>query len=789
MKLSRSFLDSVIDTKGLSNEEIATLMTKVGNEYEAIDGICHATNLVVGKVLECFPHPDSDHLHVCKVDTGDGVRQIVCGAPNVKEGIKVVVALPSAKLPGGEIKSGVIRGEESNGMLCSLAELGLDSKYVTEEDKKGIHILSDDYLVGTDAIEALGFDDTTIDFELTSNRSDLLSVLGMGYEVGAIIGSEVKIPSLDVKSEKEDVNSYVNVDVKTSKCPLYLARVVKDVIIGESPNFIKKRLMASGIRPINNVVDISNYVMLLYGQPLHFFDYDKLGNKIVVRCAKDGEKITTLDKEERILDHDDIVISKGDEAVCLAGVMGGYNTEIDENTKNIVIEAAIFDPLSIRKTAKKTLSSESSLRFERKIDYNRTYMAIDMAVKMLSEYACGTVIKGTVVHDKIDKKENVINLDIKKVSNVLGLELSKEEILDVFKRLDFKASLEKDKIKVIVPSRRLDIAIEEDLIEEIGRIHGIDNIKGKLPSFISVPGKREYLYQKEREIKDILVNKGLHEVITYTLTDKERFDSFNYENKDYYEVLKPISLDRYILRGSLIPSLIDVCLYNNSYSNKDINIFEISNTYTKDGEDTKLSILISGNFFENKLYQTSLKSNFYVLKGIIVDLLNYFGYKGRVLFDTENIFSSFHPYSSANILIDRKEVGVIGKIHPKFKLDAYVCEISLKKLFNNKVKPLKNKEISKYPEIKKDVAFIIDNDISSSLIVDVIKKSGTNYLKEVSEFDIYYDKSLGDNKKSIAYSLTFNSNDRTLEDQEVDKIFRNIIDNVCKKFNAVLRDK
>ena len=300
MKLSRNFLDEYVDTKGISNKELADMMTKVGNEYESISEIASATNLVIGEVLECIPHPNSDHLHICKVNVGTDIRQIVCGAPNVKANIKVIVALPGAKLGDIVIKEGVIRQEESKGMLCSLQELGLDSKYLTEEDKKGIHILGDDAVVGSDPLEYLGLDDSYIDFELTSNRNDLLSVLGMAYEVGAILNEKVKLPETTIEKEIEDVKDYISVDVETENCPLYLARIVKNVTINESPNFIKKRLIASGIRPINNVVDISNYVMLELGQPLHFYDADKLKGMLEVRMAEEGEKLTTLDNIERV---------------------------------------------------------------------------------------------------------------------------------------------------------------------------------------------------------------------------------------------------------------------------------------------------------------------------------------------------------------------------------------------------------------------------------------------------------------------------------------------------------
>ena len=794
MKLSRSFLDEYVDTKGISNKELADMMTKVGNEYESISEIANATNLVIGEVLECIPHPNSDHLHICKVNVGTDIRQIVCGAPNVKANIKVIVALPGAKLGDIVIKEGVIRQEESKGMLCSLQELGLDSKYLTEEDKKGIHILGDDAVVGSDPLEYLGLDDSYIDFELTSNRNDLLSVLGMAYEVGAILNEKVKLPETTIEKEIEDVKDYISVDVETENCPLYLARIVKNVTINESPNFIKKRLMASGIRPINNVVDISNYVMLEYGQPLHFFDYDTLGNKIIIRQAKQDEELTTLDGTLRILDQSDIVIANENHAVALAGVMGGLKEEIEETTKNIAIESAIFNPVNIRKTSRKILMSEASSRFEKGLDPKRTYAAIDRACYLLEKYANATVIKGIEKYDKISYKENVIKLNKNKISKVLGLEISSDEIVDVFNRLGFKTIVDKENYVVDVPSRRMDIKIEEDLIEEIGRIHGIDNIEGKLPTEEIKPGKRTYSYEIEKIVKENLISSGLKEVITYSLVDEKMLNQFKEEDFESYKVLRPISKDKEYMRNSIVPSLINVYNYNVSRKNESVNIFEVSETYVKIDnkmkESKKVAILMSGDLSETKWLGIKQTANFYLLKGIVINLLNYLGFKGRIIIDSTCDINELHPYNKASIYVDREKVGYIGKVHPEIsKKDLYVCEINLTKVMTLHIKPIKNKEISKYPTIKKDVAFVVDNNIKSLDITNTIKKVGTQLLKDIDIFDLYTGNNIIGSKKSIAYTLTFNSSDRTLTEEEVDKIFRNIIEKVETTYNAKIRDK
>ena len=441
MKLSLNFVKEYIDLKAESEEDIFKIaedMTKAGNEYDDEGKFINATKLVIGEVIECEPHPDSDHLKVCKVNVGKETLQIVCGAPNCRKGLKVIVALDGAKLPDGEIKKGNIRGVESNGMLCSIAELGIDNKFLKPEDKEGIHELPQDAPVGEDPIKFMGMDDGVIDFELTANRGDLLSILGMAYELGAIYNLPVKDIDIKHKENNEDFTKTFKVEVNTDNCSIYLAKNVKNVKIKESPDFIKYRLMASGIRPINNVVDISNYVMLETGQPLHFFDEDTLNGMIEVRMAKENEKIVTLDNQERTLSSEDIVITDGKRPIALAGVMGGLDTEITEKTKNIVIEAAIFDSVKIRKTSQKILRSESSNRFEKGLDSNRTYMAIERSCALLEKYADAEVTKGLVVYDKTEKEDKKVLITFDKINQVLGSNIAKKDIEDVFKRLGFK---------------------------------------------------------------------------------------------------------------------------------------------------------------------------------------------------------------------------------------------------------------------------------------------------------------------------------------------------------------
>ena len=453
MKLSKNFVKDYIDID-VDIKTLAEDMTRVGNEYDSAEKLINATKLIIGEVLECEEHPDSDHLHVCKVDIGTEVLDIVCGAPNVRKGLKVILAQVGAELPGDfKIKKGSIRGKESNGMLCSLAELGLESKFLTEADKEGIHELPSDAPVGGDPIAFIEMDDEIADFELTANRGDLLSILGMAYELGAIYDKPVKEIDLKHDEIEEDVNDSFKVEVETENCNLFLAKKALNVTIKESPAFIKNRLIASGIRPINNVVDISNYVMLEVGQPLHFYDADRLGNKILVRMAKNDEKLTTLDDIERTLDEEDIVITNGTEAIGLAGVMGGLSTEVEEDTKNIIIEAAVFDGVKIRCTSKKIVRSEASNRFEKGLDPNRTYMAIERACTLLEEYADAKIAKGTVVYDNADKEEKKVDVDFEDINNLLGIVVPDEETLNVFRKLGFEYKVNGRTITVTVPTR------------------------------------------------------------------------------------------------------------------------------------------------------------------------------------------------------------------------------------------------------------------------------------------------------------------------------------------------
>ena len=789
MKLSLNFVKDYIDLpEDLTVEQIAEDMTNHSSEYDEAGKLINATNLIIGEVVECEPHPDSDHLHVCKVNIGKELLNIVCGAPNVRKGLKVIVAQVGAQLPEITIKKGNIRGQESNGMLCSMLELGLESKYVDEIDKTGIHELPADAPVGENPIKYMGLDDEVIDFDLTANRGDLLSILGMAYELGAIYNKKVKDIDLSHKENNEDINNTFKVEVKTENCSLFTAKKVKNVVIKESPIFIKSRLIASGIRPINNVVDISNYVMLETGQPLHFYDAEKLNDVLEVRMAENGEKLTTLDEIERTLHSGNIVISDGKRAIGLAGVMGGLDTEITENTKNIIIEAAIFDGVKVRKTSKELVRSEASNRFEKGLDPNRTYMAQERACALLEKYADAEVVGGIAKYDKTEKEDKKIEVKFKEINQILGLNIPDNEILEIFSRLGFTFEKTSEGAIVSVPRRRIDINIKEDLNEEVGRIYGVNNIEGILPE---LPMKKGSYNKTTREIRNKMIGMGLNETLSYILVGENEAKQFDTSDTESIKLLDPMSEDRNTLRNSMIPSLLNIYRYNEARYNKDVSLFEIAKTFYKKGEEfgeeQHLAVLMAGEYYQG--IGSSKNVDFYIIKGIAEEILDYLGYKNRYSFvaDTARIAKEYHPGQSTLISVNNDVVGTIGKVHPSVANEVFVMEINLDKLLAKKVGKMKFKEISKFPSVNKDLAIVVDKNLEAQEIEKQIKKLGGSTLTEIKPFDIYTGKGIDEDKKSIAFNLVFSDSNKTLNDEEINAVLNKIIEGLQKNINATIR--
>jgi len=795
MAISLNWVNDYVDIKNENPIELANKITKAGINVEKIE-VFNIKNLVVGEVVECNMHPDSDHLHICKVNIGSEVTQIVCGASNVRAGIKVIVALPGSILPGDfEIKKSKIRGEESNGMICALFELGIEEK--TEENyNKGIHELPLDAPVGMDAFEYLGYGDTSYELDLNPNRTDCNNHLCFAYEVAAVLKKEVKMPDVSFNEINEKIEDLVNLKVETENAPLYNLMIAKDVVIKESPDFIKKRLEIAGIRSINNVVDISNYVMLEYGQPLHFFDKDVVGDSIVVRMAHDDEKVITLDKQERTLNNTDVVITDGDNVLCVAGVMGGLNSGITEDTKNILIESAIFNPYNIRYTSIRLgLRSEASLRLEKPLSYEYSELAIKRACHLLEKYADAKIVKGILKHDKIDKTPKVIKVSLEEINRILGMVLTSADVESTLNSLGFSYTVENNIYEVTVPNRRQDIYNQkEDIIEEVGRLYGYDNIVPTLPYINTKKGEYSESAKFRKIVSKRMRSLGFNEIRTYTLLSEEDALKYNYNFEEFVKLNRPMLKERAVVRQSLLSSLVEVAKYNISKKNKDVMMYEIANTYFLNDEyveDTKLAFVLSGKYLCNTWNNNKYEIDFYFLKGVVENLLNFLGLEGRYTLSlSDKLPKEIHPKINSEIFIQGKNVGYFGKLHPSIsKTDMYVCEISLTKLNANKSGDVKFKELNKYPTVEKDVAFIVDENIESFDIQKEIKKSGGKLLTNIKIFDIYRGENIDANKKSIAFNLTFEDYTRTLTEEEVMTVFNNIIKSVESKFNATLRDK
>lgn len=786
MRISTNWVKDYVDIDGVDLNTLAKDISASGVNIPIVEKAVDASKLVIGYVTDRKDHPNSDHLNVCTVDTGSETLQIVCGASNVDKGQKVIVSLVGAVLPGNfEIKKSTIRGVDSSGMICALFELGLP-----QDDMEEIYVMDKDAPIGGDPLSYLGLDDTIYELDIKGDRKvDCTNYLGFSYEVGTVLNKKIKLP--DTKYKEISVDEKFNLDVKTKNCFKYLGRLVKNIEIKESPDFIKNRLISSGMRPINNVVDISNYIMLEYGQPLHFFDADKLNNTINVRMAKDNEEIVTLDNNKRKLNKEDIVITNDKDVVAIAGVMGCLNSEVEDNTKNIFIESAIFEPLSVRKTSiKLDLRSEAATRYERGLNPDYTNLALERACHLLEKYASGEVTNVSIKHNDIKDEKISVTCSLDKINSVLGTTLNTKEVEGYLNRLKFEHTLKDNEFKVNIPNRRKDVNIPEALIEEIGRLYGFHNLKPIKPmGYIKLGGyEPKTLFRKD--ISKFIRNSGLNECRTYTLNNEKEVKKYNYYNKDIIKLPNPISSDRTHLRVSLISNLLEIYDYNKKRNIKDINIYEISNIYYKEDKDyienMYLSMLMSGNYIENTWENNKLEVDFYLIKGIIENLIKYLGFEKRYKFEDKDLPKFLHPGMSALINIDNEVVGYLGKIHPSIKKDdIYVLELDLTKLFNKKTSKLKYKEANKYPSVRRDVAFLFKNDIKVNDIIKEINKNGNKILTEVDVFDVY---EKGE-EKSIGFNLTFEDKDKTLTEEEINNAFNRIIDTVIKKFSAKLRNK
>lgn len=798
MIVSYNWLKELVNLN-VSPEKLSEEMSLYSVEVETFNKMVKATNLVVGHVLEVKMHENSDHLHVCKVDLGERIEQIVCGAPNIKEGQYVIVALPGAVLPGGVIKESKVRGVESNGMICSLQELGIENKYVPLEFQNGIYCLGDDAVPGSDALKYLCFDDYLIELSLTPNRMDLMSMLGVAHDVRAMYNKEL-IPYDASFNECSILSSdEISVELETSDCYSYYARVVKNCVIKESPQFIKARLIASGVRPINNVVDITNYVLMMFGQPLHSFDQDKLGKTIIVRNAKENETILTLDEIERKLLPTDIVISddlENNRAICLAGVMGGLSTAVDNNTVNLVLESAIFAPLSVRKTsARLGLRSESSSRFERGVDLNRSLEAVNYACYLLQKYADASICKG-YVHKGIDHiDDTLITIDSNYIKSYLGIDISNEEIIDICTKLDFKVSVNNDLLDVYVPNRRMDVKIKPDLVEEIARMHGYDKLNESLPLM-----ETEGAFTKEQKIRrcinSCLIGLGLSECVSYSLVSPKLSNMFSvlYDEKcEPITLLHPMTEEHSILRRSLVPSLLDIVGYNNARKIYNLSLYEIGKRYYSVDNNPVEEWVVSGVLqgTQSHLFWKNDKDlvDFYYVKGVLDQVFAKLCIK--VNYIPLNDCKDLHPGRSAKIVYGSKVIGFIGEVHPSLskELDiqnTYVFEILLDEIYKKEDKVVSFKSISKVPSVERDLALVMNIAQPVGDVLDAIYRTDSKMIKDVSVFDVYSGVGLEDGKKSVAVRITLES-DETLTDEVINSKIKKIVNTLGYLYKIELR--
>ncbi|MEC3838940.1 phenylalanine--tRNA ligase subunit beta [Bacillus amyloliquefaciens] len=803
MFVSYKWLDDYVDLQGIDPAVLAEKITRAGIEVEGIEYKGEGVKgVVIGHVLEREQHPNADKLNKCLVDIGaEEPVQIICGAPNVDKGQKVAVATVGAVLPGNfKIKKAKLRGEASHGMICSLQELGIESKLVAKEYAEGIFVFPNDAETGADAMAALQLDDAILELGLTPNRADAMNMLGVAYEVAAILGAEVKLPETSYETAAEKAADAVSVKIEDTQAnPHYAAKIIKNVKIGPSPLWMQTKLMNAGIRPHNNVVDITNFVLLEYGQPLHAFDYDRFGSKeVVVRKAAENETIVTLDEQERKLSSSHLVITNGKKAQAVAGVMGGAESEVREDTTSILLEAAYFDGQTVRKASRDLgLRSEASARYEKGIDPARVLLAAERACSLIQAYAGGEVLSGTVEENHLKIEANNIHVSVEKVNAVLGMKIAKEEIISIYKRLGFAVGEAEDVLVVTVPSRRGDIKIEEDLIEEAARLYGYDNIPSTLPETAGTTGGLTPYQAKRRKVRRFLEGAGLSQATTYSLTNDKKAAAFAIEKSFNTMLALPMSEERSILRHSLVPNLLEAVSYNLARQTDSVALYETGSVFLTKEENTKpvekerVAGAVTGLWRKN-LWQGEKKPvDFFVVKGIVEGLLHQLNVSDRIEF-VQSERKNMHPGRTANILLNGSLAGFIGQVHPAMEKEldikeTYVFELDLHALLTEETEPLVYTPIPKYPSVTRDIALVADKTVTSGQLEAVIKDAGGALLKEVTVFDVYEGEHMEEGKKSVAFSLQYVNPEQTLTEEEVTKVHENVLKALEETYQAVLR--
>lgn len=790
LKWLRDYVDIDIDT-----QEFADMMTMTGSKVEKVDFFGKETNGVeVCKILEIEQHPDADRLKVTKVEVANGeILQIVTNATNIKVGDYVPVARIGAVLPGDfKIKKGKLRGVLSEGMFCGAEELTIPSAFVEDHKKDGIYILDhqDSFELGMDVRDVLGINDALIEFEITSNRPDCRSIIGIAREAAVTLGKELKYPEIKVQACDEEMS--FEIDIQTDLCKRYCGRVVKDVKVGPSPYWMQRKLIEAGMRPISNIVDITNYVMLELGQPLHAFDLDDIKyNKMTVKMAEEGEKFTTLDGVERTLTSDMLVIGNQDKTLDLAGIMGGENSEIKDTTTSIFIEGASFAKENIRATSKKLgLRTEASSRFEKGIDINLAEEAVNRACQLIEELGCGTVLNGML--DYYPQKEEVQKVTVNpvRINKLLGVNVPMDQFINILESLEFKCNLVSSEVlELEVPTFRLDITEDADILEEIARIYGYDNIPSASLEGNATAGVKT---EKQKFIDNVKSNSiacGLNEILTYSFVSPRGVDKINLpandEKRNFVKIMNPLGEETSVMRTTLIPNMLDVISTNISHKVEEVSAFECGNTF----------IPQEGLPIETKKYCVGMygkEVDFFVLKGVIESVLNNVGLKGYEI-EPETTNLTFHPGRCAKIVYNNIYIGTFGELHPNvienYNLGqrVYVAEINIDTVFENLNLTKSYNPLPKYPSTSRDIALIVKDEVFVKQIEDIIKANGEDLVESYKLFDVYKGAQIEEGHKSIAYSITYRSKDKTLTDEDVAKVHEKILSELSEKLNANLR--
>lgn len=804
MKVSYKWLKEYLDLSDVTPDELAEKMSRTGIE---VDDVIYPgkglSKIVVGETLSVVDHPDSDHLHVCQVNIGtEEPIQIVCGAPNVAAGQKVIVALHGARITGNaKIKKGKMRGQESNGMICSLAELGYSESVVSKKYADGIFVLPAEAVPGTEVVDLLELDDAILDIDITPNRADALSMRGSAYEVAAIYNKALKFPEAPVSEKTGSVTEYIKVAVEdTNDAPAYHIQVIKDVKIAESPLWLQNKLMNGGIRPINNVVDITNYILLEYGQPLHAFDYDQIGSKeIIVRRAKENETMTTLDGVERTLDTDNIVITNGTAPIALAGVMGGLDSEITDGTVTVALEAALFNPVLIRKTAGKfNLRSESSSRFEKGINVATIRTAGEHAAELIHELAGGTIVAGTASVDTVEVKDTEVVITLEKINRSLGTAISSGEVTAIFNQLGFASTFDGEIFTVAVPPRRWDISIYADILEEVARIYGYDNLPETLPITPALPTALTPKQHTMRITRRFMEGAGLTQNISYVLTTAEKAREYAVEDKEGIRLAWPMSEDRSTLRMNLLSTLLDNAAYNVARKNTDIQFYEIGRVFFPSADSVlpieaeRLAGVMTGMAYQKDWQMAAEPVNFYHAKGVLDGYFETMGLSDQIRFEAAKDLKWMHPGRTAAVYLGDAYIGYVGQVHPAtanaYDLkETYAFEIDFEAIIAAPKEVITQQPIPKFPGVTRDVALLVDETVTHQQIVKTIKENGGKFLKDVHLFDIYQGKGIEDGKKSVAYSMSFLNPEATLVDEDINKAFTKLVAALETECGAAIR--